>query len=497
MSICVINTHVSESRAVARIWLEGQRLAHAGVKIGVQYILNVSSKLKRIELRPAPVGFSGRTFLVSKRTRNETVYPLIELRDNIITELFEIGTKLRVAVQDGRIIISPSHIATRIQERVSRFQDKIKNNRPLEVVSLFHGGGVLDSALHEGMKRSKLASYVKVGVELEGDYLDSSLRNNQGLWREDSIVINGDVRDVNILGAGIPQVDMLVAGIPCTGASKSGKSKNKIACAEEHSSAGTLFHDFLNWVKVTNPSIVLVENVVEYLSETAMTVIRSVLSYLGYQLNVTVLDGQKLGSLEKRKRMCLVATTPGACGPIDFENLVPVRQKEETLADILEDIPVESDRWKPYEYLAEKEARDKASGKGFTRQLLTGEDEGCGTIGRGYSKARSTEPFIVAPHDPALFRLLTEREHARVKTIPESLIEGLCATTAHEVLGQSVIYSAFVAVGELIARTVKGLAAPLAKGEEVKSPVAPKATQERAKPSLVANTTLPLFALSA
>lgn len=215
MSICVINTHVSESRSVARIWLEGQRLAHAGVEIGVQYILNVSSKLKRIELRPAPVGFSGKTYLVSKRTRNETVYPLIELRDNIITELFGIGTKLRVAVQDGRIIISPSHIATRIQERVARFLDKIKNNRPLEVVSLFHGGGVLDSALHEGMKRSELASYVKVGVELEGDYLDSSLRNNQGLWREDSIVINGDVRDVNILGAGIPQVDMLVAGIPC------------------------------------------------------------------------------------------------------------------------------------------------------------------------------------------------------------------------------------------------------------------------------------------
>lgn len=248
---------------------------------------------------------------------------------------------------------------------------------------------------------------------------------------------------------------------------------------------------------MTNPSIVLIENVVEYLSETAMTVIRSVLSYLGYQLSVTVLDGQKLGSLEKRKRMCLVATTPGACGPIDFENLVPVRQKEETLADILEDIPVDSDRWKPYEYLAEKEARDKASGKGFTRQLLTGEDDGCGCLGRGYNKARSTEPFIVAPHNPALFRLLTEREHARVKTIPESLIEGLCATTAHEVLGQSVIYSAFVAVGELIARTVLGLAAPLAKGVDVKPAVASKAPQERVKPSAVTNTTLPLFALSA
>ena len=42
MSTCVINTLVSESRSVPRIWLEGQRLAHAGVKIGIQYVLNVS-----------------------------------------------------------------------------------------------------------------------------------------------------------------------------------------------------------------------------------------------------------------------------------------------------------------------------------------------------------------------------------------------------------------------------------------------------------------------
>lgn len=32
---------------------------------------------------------------------------------------------------------------------------------------------------------------------------------------------------------------------------------------------------------------------------------------------------------------------------------------------------------------------------------------------------------------------------------------GLSATTAHEVLGQSIVFSAFVAVGELLARTLK------------------------------------------
>ncbi len=501
MSTTVINTLVSESRSVPRIWLEGKRLAHAGIEIGVQYVLSVSLQLRRIELRPAPQGYAGKTYSVSKRTRNERSYPLIEVRDAIITDLFKVGTKLRVAVQKGRIIISASHIAMRVQERVARFLDKLKNGTPLHVVSLFHGAGVLDKAFHQGMQRSKLASYVKIGVEIDGDYIDTSLANNPELWREDSIVINGDIRDVNILGNGIPQADVLCGGIPCLGASRAGVAKNKLSCAEEHSTAGTLFHDYLEWVKATNPAIVVLENVVEYQKATAMTVIRSVLINLGYELSETVLDGPSLGSLEKRKRLCMVATTPGICGPVDFEQLVPVRQKEEKLADVLDFVPVDSDRWKSYDYLATKETRDKASGKGFMRQLLTGEEDGCGVLGRGYAKARSTEPFIVAPHDSNLSRLLTPAEHARVKTIPENLIEGLSATTAHEVLGQSVIFSAFIAVGELVAKTVKGLVEPLkntnvAQQEETAGPVeTPK--QAPAPQANIAPATMPLFALTA
>lgn len=500
MSTAVINTLVSESRAVPRIWLEGERLAHAGVEIGVRYMLTVSNQLRRIELRPAPQGFNGKTINVSKRTRNERVYPLIEVRDAVISELFKVGTKLRVAIQKGRIVISLSHIAMRVQERVSRFLDKLKNGNPLHVVSLFHGGGCLDKALHEGMQRSKLASYIKIGVEQDGEYLDSSLRNNPELWRDDSIAINADIRDVNVMGQGIPQADLLCGGVPCTGASKSGAAKNRLNCAEEHETAGTLFFDFLEWVKVTNPAIVLLENVVEYAKSTGMTVIRSVLTNLGYQLSETVLDGPSLGSLEKRKRLCMVATTPGVCGPVDFEQLVPVRQKEEKLSDILETVPVDSDLWKSYDYLADKELRDKANGKGFARQLLTGEEDGCGTVGRGYAKARSTEPFVVAPHNPRLSRLFTVSEHAAVKTTPMDLVRGLSATTAHEVLGQSVIYCAFVSVGELIARTVKGLVAPLTATtrETAKVPAAdskPSRVSVQKEPE--APATLPLFALTA
>lgn len=44
--------------------------------------------------------------------------------------------------------------------------------------------------------RSGVGSFIQVGVEIEGEYLDSSMRNNSELWTEDSIAIESDVRDV-------------------------------------------------------------------------------------------------------------------------------------------------------------------------------------------------------------------------------------------------------------------------------------------------------------
>ncbi|MNC80203.1 hypothetical protein D3C75_1329110 [compost metagenome] len=52
-------------------------------------------------------------------------------------------------------------------------------------------------------------------------------------------------------------------------------------------------------------------------------------------------------------------------------------------------------------------------------------------------------------------RLLTPVEHARVKGIPLEVIEGESETTAHEGLGQSVIFPKFEAVGFEIGRSIQ------------------------------------------
>ena len=206
-----------------------------------------------------------------------------------------------------------------------------------------------------------------------------------------------------------------------------------------------MFFNFLQFVEALNPAVVLIENVPEYQNTASMEVIRSVLSSLGYSLQERILDGNEFGVIERRKRLCVVALSHGIDG-FEPEKVQPVRTKESRIQDILEPVPLDSERWKSFDYLAEKELRDKAAGKGFSRQLLTGDDEFCGTIGKDYAKCRSTEPFIVHPEQPELSRIFTPTEHCRVKGIPEELIQGLSDTVAHQILGQSVVFPAFEAL---------------------------------------------------
>ena len=113
---------------------------------------------------------------------------------------------------------------------------------------------------------------------------------------------------------------------------------------------------------------------------------------------------------------------------------------------------------KPYVFDDKKEKRDIAAGKGFRTQLVDATSTKVGTIGRGYAKWRSSEPMVSHPSEPGIRRLLTPLEHARVKAMPERLIEGLWATLAHQCLGQVVLHPVFVAVGRCLGLHVNQVA---------------------------------------
>ena len=161
------------------------------------------------------------------------------------------------------------------------------------------------------------------------------------------------------------------------------------------------------------------------------------LDRLGYAIFERTLDSRDTGTIENRKRYWFLGISKGLAKGFSYEiDHLVTEHGNIRIQDILEGKIPESS-WSDHQYLKDKALRDYRSGKGFSsRQLLTGSERHCGTIGRYYNKRRSTEPFLT--REDGKERLFTPAEHARVKNIPEALVKGVSATTAHEVLGQSI-----------------------------------------------------------
>lgn len=436
-----------EQNFTPRIYMQGQMLATQGWSKGDQYEMAISEDKKVIRLDRVKEGKR----VVSAKNKGET--PVIDLQNLDLNKVVAGIDRVRIVVREDHIMISVHHLDAKQQERVTRLKTKLAKGEKLNLGSLAHGGGILDAAIHKGLEAAGVKSRLAFAVELEEKYLETSMRNNP-VWDKDSIAICAPMEEVEYHL--LDRVEGIIAGIPCTGASLSGRAKNGLKLgAEEHETAGALFVAYLTAISVLQPAFLVLENVPPYQNTLSMVVIRNVLESLGYELQERVIDG--MGALENRNRFVMVAVTKGLDLDFDLDAVLPIREKEPNLAVVLEDIPADSPRWKTFDYLAEKEVRDIEAGKGFRRQLLDGSEEFCGTIGKGYAKCRSTEPFIIHPQHSAYSRLLTPVEHARVKTIDESLIEGLSDTVAHELMGQAVIPAAFEAVGQSLGASLCAL----------------------------------------
>lgn len=250
----------------------------------------------------------------------------------------------------------------------------------------------------------------------------------------------------------VPRVEIMEAGLPCSGASTAGRAKRKTALPEDHPEVGHLVVAALVILAKANPAVVLFENVIPYASSASASILRNQLRDLGYTTHETVLKGEDFNAFENRQRWCMVAVTEGM--HFDWDMLVMPEKKDMLLSDALDDIPLDSPMWSEMKGLKDKQARDMTAGKGFRMQIFSGDESSIGTITKGYAKVRSTDPKIQHPTNADLLRQLTPAEHARLKQHPPHLIAGLSATLAHEMLGQSIVRAPFVKASETLGQSI-------------------------------------------
>lgn len=440
---------IGSNRGKPRIWLQNQEVAGAGLAPGDRYDIHMTGGTVVLKANA-----DGSRVVSHKEDRKGNRNPVIDLNSRELLALFDGMSSIRLVQREGEIYLLPLASEIRKKERLNRLKTKVLAGEPLSVGSLSHGAGLLSHAVHEGLKQAGIESKTQFANEIRPELLEHSARTHDH-WTPDTIPLAAPMQELAFDEAAmrhLPRTEIMEMGLPCSGASKSGRAKRGTAQPEDHPHVGHLVVAALMILAKANPAVILFENVIPYASSASASILRNQLRDLGYSTHETVLKGADFNALEHRDRWCMVAVTEGM--HFDWSMLQLPPKQTLTLSEVLDDIPLDDPMWTEMKGLKAKQERDIEAGKGFLMQTFSADDEKIATITKGYAKVRSTDPKIEHPTNPNLLRQLTPAEHARIKQYPERVIEGMGITIAHELLGQSVLRDPFVAAGKLSGESI-------------------------------------------
>ncbi|KWW32394.1 MULTISPECIES: DNA cytosine methyltransferase [Cupriavidus] len=441
---------IGQNRGAPRVWLDRQT-ERAGFEPGQRYDVVVQGRT--VVLQANPDG----SRVVSSKKDGEKTNPVIDLNSRELLALFDGMSSIRVAVQHGKIFLLPLASELKKQERFGRLREKLEAGDPLAVGSLSHGGGILSHAIHSGLKASGVDNRLAFANEIREELLEHAAVHNDA-WDENTVPFAAPLQELAFDERGvaqIPKVEILEMGLPCSGESRAGKAKRGLSSGEAHPDVGHLVVGALVILSKANPAAVVFEQVPTYATSASANILRNQLRDMGYVCHERLLRGSEWGALEDRTRWCMVAVSEGI--EFDFDQLQPPGRGQQKLGDILDNVPADHSSWSTMAGLRAKEIRDRENGKNFAMQIFDADSDHVGTITKGYAKVRSTDPKLRHPTDPTLLRQLRPAEHARAKKIPEHLVEGVSATIAHEILGQSIVYPPFVGVGKHLGESLESV----------------------------------------
>jgi len=439
-------------RGALRFWAEGVAPLKAGFTPGARFIVTrhgAGVLLKLDETGPRKVS--------KKQYASGKEMPVIDVNSSVLDPL-KGHEVIRAVFGPGQVYLTPLASEVRRQRRLVRLKERLTSGDPLATMGVAAGGGVLTHATHTGLADEGVDSEVVAHNEIREDLSDHALDHNDALSARTQILnmpLQELAFDDEILKR-VGEVDIVELGLPCSGASKAGRAKRALSMPEEHPDVGHLVVGALALLAKLNPAVCLFENVPPYAKSASAQLIRQHLRDSGYDTHEIELFGPDFGALEARRRWCLVGVTKGIL--FDIKSLMPAPFEPQTLSDIFEPPEAVANRWSTMPGLKAKQVRDIDEGKGFRMQIYDGPETEVNTLTKGIAKNRSTDPKFRHPDNPELLRIPTAREHARCKGVPEQLIEGLSQTTAHELLGQGIVYQPFRQVARHIGRALKAWA---------------------------------------
>ena len=445
---------IGECKGHPRIYLDMIDLVLAGFKPGSSYQREINVETKCITLSLADDG----QYLVSRKEKGGQEYPIIDINSSHALKPFEGMQAIRVVIYNNKIHILPLASEAKRLKRLQRLSDHLAKGR-LETAATSFGGGVLDHASHKGFKDAGLNASLLLANEIDEHLLEHAAVANDVITDKTFLIsapMQEFVQDTWAMQH-VPEADIFALGISCSGASIAGKSKLSLPMMENHERVGHLMASAIMLINQINPSVIVLENVKQYQETASAAILRNHLRDSGYETQELFLSAKDFGCLENRERWFMVASTKGI--NLDLGQLEPKVYAAPLLANVLEDVALDADCWRNFDYLKTKQQRDADKGNGFNMQTVTPQSNSVPVLRAGYKKAGSTDALLTHPNNPDLLRQFSGIEHARIKGVPEHLIKGLSETDAHIMLGQGVCYEPVAALFKRIGEQLKAWAA--------------------------------------
>ncbi len=199
--------------------------------------------------------------------------------------------------------------------------------KKLKVIDLFSGCGGLSLGF-------KMAGFDIIGgIDVDRDSIITFQKNFKH-----SITFTEDIRKISdaIVKKTYKNVDVLVGGPPCQGFSSANMHQKDLKDDQRN----LLFLEFLRFVKILKPKIVLIENVSGILTKDnsfAKKGIEGQLIDLGYIVSQKVLFASDFGIPQKRKRNFFIGIKKSYKKKFDF-NLLPQNIKRVTVEEAIGDL---------------------------------------------------------------------------------------------------------------------------------------------------------------
>jgi DNA (cytosine-5)-methyltransferase 1 len=152
---------------------------------------------------------------VSRKMVRDREYPVIDINSRELLAIFDGMDAVRVVVRGDKVFILPLASESGKRERLQRLRAKMSS------------GELLSHAIHAGLAAAGIDARLCFANEIREDLMNQAATHNDA-WDAGTQVMNLPMQELaqdEWLLRQLPKLEVLEMGLPCSGASRAGKSK--------------------------------------------------------------------------------------------------------------------------------------------------------------------------------------------------------------------------------------------------------------------------------